>query len=243
MALDRAYILSEIRRTAEGNGGRALGRGRFAAETGIKPSEVERYWATWGDAVAEAGFEPNALQARYDDDWALSRLVPEVRRLGRIPTNAELRVLRGRDPTFPSRGVFARIGPTRAALARRLVEYCRDRPDDADVLAFAEAADQDSGDGDVGTALPRGQDVFGFVYLLRSGRHYKLGRTNSVGRRERELAIQLPDPARRVHEIRTDDPVGIEAYWHRRFADRRKNGEWFELTADDVRAFKRRRFM
>ncbi len=78
---------------------------------------------------------------------------------------------------------------------------------------------------------------------MKSGRFYKVGRSNAVGRRERELAIQLPEEVKVVHPIKTDDPVGIENYWHGRFAERRKNGEWFELTAKDVAAFKRRKFM
>lgn len=85
--------------------------------------------------------------------------------------------------------------------------------------------------------------MVGFVYLLRAGRNFKIGKTNAVGRRERALAVQLSERADTGHVIKTDDPGGIEAYWHRRFADWRKNGEWFELRPEDVRAFKRRKFM
>ena len=66
---------------------------------------------------------------------------------------------------------------------------------------------------------------------------------NMMGRRERELAIQLPQKGAMLHKISTDDPSGIEAYWHRRFESRRGNSEWFNLTAEDVAAFRRRKYM
>jgi hypothetical protein len=83
----------------------------------------------------------------------------------------------------------------------------------------------------------------GFVYLIKSGRHFKIGKANSVEARHRQLKIQLPQVAEVVHRIKTDDPYGIESYWHRRFADKRLNGEWFALSAEDVKAFRRRKFM
>lgn len=246
VVVGKGEILDAIRRTAAANGGQPLGRERFARETGIRQSDwLGKYWARWGDALLEAGFEPNRWQGRYGGD-VLGVLVAEVRRLGRMPTDAELKMRRREDGSFPSLVVFSRWG-SKAELVASLLAYCRERSgcgDVEEVLAglVEESAGRSPSTGEDGADVDPG--AYGFVYLLKSGRYYKIGRSNAAGRRERELALQLPERAVRVHVIETDDPAGIERYWHHRFADRRKNGEWFDLTAADVRAFKlRRKFM
>jgi hypothetical protein len=87
----------------------------------------------------------------------------------------------------------------------------------------------------------------GYVYLalMKVGREkrYKIGKADIVGARTRQIAVSLPEELELIHAISTDDAYGIEGYWHRRFAEKRRGGEWFALTSDDVRAFKRRRFM
>lgn len=244
--MTKDHILDEIRRTAKANGGRAPGHRKFATETGIAWADWHgKYWVRWSDAVKEAGLDPNAFQDGYGEDYLLKRLLDLTRELGHVPVHGELRMKARSDSTFPSDRPFRRMGPKRGwtakmlALAQRDAEYA----DLVELLAqdveqSAKAIAEDS----YGTSETKPQLV-GFVYLLRAGRHFKIGKTNAIERRERELAIQLPERADTVHVIKTDDPSGIEAYWHRRFADRRKNGEWFELRSEDVRAFKRRKFM
>ena len=78
---------------------------------------------------------------------------------------------------------------------------------------------------------------------MKSGRFYKIGCSNNVGRRNYEIGIKLPEELAIVHKINTDDPTGIETYWHNRFRVKRKQGEWFDLSSSDVTAFKRRKFM
>jgi hypothetical protein len=240
-AMDKQHILAEIRRTAKENDGRPLGRERFYRETGIKTSDwLGKYWARWGDAVREAHLEPNQIQSALSESYLLEKLVSLIRELGRFPAYSEVRLKAYNTPGFPSHNTFARLG-SRSVLAARIEAYCKEREGYDDVVTLCCAATENS-------PISRDSPVeitedFGFVYLMKSGRYYKVGRSNATGRREYELAIQLPEKAVSVHVIRTDDPVGIEAYWHKRFDTKRKNGEWFDLDQADVKAFKRRKFM
>lgn len=234
--MDRETIISEIKRTAAENGGKPLGRERFQAETGIRPHHVMKYWARYGDALKEAGLSPNAFQEAFDEAAVLRRVAELARELGRFPTWGDFRVKRTNDSTFPSHGVFARF--PKPELVPKVAAFCAATPGFDDVAAMCVVEPEQT---EPDAKADASND--GFVYLLKSGRHYKIGKTNSVGMRERQLQIQLPEQARTVHSIKTDDPTGIEAYWHRRFEAKRKNGEWFELSAQDVAAFRRRKFM
>jgi len=78
---------------------------------------------------------------------------------------------------------------------------------------------------------------------MRSGRRSKIGHTTSPSRRHREVRLDLPDPTMLVHSIPTDDPFGIESYWHHRFGAKRiRETEFFKLDASVVAAFKRRKY-
>lgn len=239
--MTKEHILSEIRRTAKANGEVPLGVERFFRETGIRQSDwFGKYWSRWGDALREAGYEPNALQAPYGEEFLIENYIGLIRELGRFPSDGEVRLKRRKDPAFPSHNSFRRLG-AKGQLLSRIRDYCRNHPgfDDIEPVLPAPPASESPPSPD---EKPDAHDI-GCVYLLRAGRHYKIGKTNASGRRERELAIQLPEKAQTVHVIRTDDPAGIETYWHRRFEAKREHGEWFELDAPDVNPFRRRKFM
>jgi len=238
-AMDKHYIISEIKRVAAQNGS-PPGKLKFYSETGIAEGDwAGKYWLRWSDALRDAGFAPNKWQQPHDTRFLIESYVRLIRELGHFPLARELMLKRRFDRTFPNTKSFRRLG-AQPELASGVIAYCEAQGDYHDVIEICKpiASRQSSNKQTSGAETP-----FGFVYLLRSGRHYKIGRTNAAGRRERELSIQLPEAAKNVHTIRTDDPAGIEAYWHQRFARKRRGGEWFDLDASDVAAFRRRKFM
>jgi Meiotically up-regulated gene 113 len=171
----------------------------------------------------------------------LEKYVELTRRLGHVPTSGERRLERAtNDPSFPSEGVYARFGSKNELIGKAL-GYCRESSEHADVVPILESGYQPSraADDQLASWIESGA-AYGFVYLLRGHAHeYKIGRTNLVDRRVSELGATSPVEQTLVHEIKTDDPVGVEAYWHARFAEKRMRGEWFRLSAVDVRAFKK----
>ncbi len=236
----RQEILSEIRRTAESNGGRPVGRGRFRELTGISDYAVAQHFATYGEAVREAGLEPNTLQGRLDDRDVLRRLIELTLALGHVPTSNELRRARAADRSIPTTGVFERLG-SKDERAVKALQLCRDLPEYRDLEVILEAyVSQLEARSDTPSDPDTSNVRYGFVYLARGHRgEYKIGRTNLVDRRITEVGVTSPVELTLVHEIKTDDPAGVEAYWHRRFADRRMRGEWFRLSAKEVAAFRR----
>lgn len=234
----RELILTEIRRLAEADGGRAPGKSLFTRQTGIREHQWSGVlWARWSDALAEAGFAANTLQARFETADVLSRIIEACRHYQRLPTVAEFKLYRLSDATFPSKGAIAGHFNSRRDLIRALHRRVAEDESCGDIVAMLPAAE-----GALPDAPRTSTPDDGFVYLIKSGNHHKIGRSSDLERRIKEIRIALPEAAILAHVIRTDDPAGIEAYWHRRFADRRANGEWFALGAPDVAAFKRRKY-
>jgi len=237
--MTREQILAEIRRTAVENGGEPLGYLKFAAVTGIRRHEWRgKHWTKWSDAVREAGLDPNPKNEGLPEDALLESLAALAREVGRFPGQAEILMKRQTVPEFPGATTFRRLGrqPEQAA---KLHAYAL-RRDYADVAGLCMPLLR-SVAPDVGAERAAPSEAPGYVYLFQHGarREFKIGRTNNRLRREGEVRLELPHDVSPIHVIETDDPAGVENYWHRRFDEKRLQGEWFVLTPNDVRAFRR----
>ncbi|HEY3865442.1 MAG TPA: GIY-YIG nuclease family protein [Solirubrobacteraceae bacterium] len=240
--MERAEILDAMRRTADENGGRPLGMARFERATGIGTSDWMRYWPRFGDVQRDAGFAPNQLQGAYKDAYLFEKLIAFTREQRKFPTSKELVTKAHTDTEFPSHTVFPRRFGSKSQMVAKLAAYCADKPEYTDVVKILEplvAVDPSDGashDVDVNNEKPS----YGFVYLVKGHPdEYKIGHTKLVDRRLSELGATASIKHELVYEIKTDDPSGVEAYWHKRLEAKRMRGEWFKLSAADVKAFKR----
>lgn len=238
MTLSKQHILSEIQRVMAMHDGRLSFR-KFCEESGLKEHQIlGMHWARWNDALAEAGVENtnSFFRPRTEDTAVIEAIAQFIGQLGKWPTDNDLLIERRRNDSFPSIKVIRRVRTT-SSLASRIIAYCEHQPH---LSAVAQIAHEVAKTEAIEHSSPREESISGYVYLMKTGRRYKIGHTNSPSRRHREVRLELPDPTTVVHTIATDDPTGVESYWHNRFKEKRiRDSEFFELVAQDVAAFKR----
>ena len=192
-----------------------------------------KHFRSWGDALLEAGYNPNKKQRKLPSEQVLRKYAEAVRYFGRIPTEIDIRMYTRSRPDVPGHSTFRNHFGNKSGLVAALAKWVRENKEFSDLVALLPESKHHEAPVQV---------TEGFVYLLKSGNHYKIGRSDQLERRVKQISVSLPEAVTLEHSIRTDDPAGIEAYWHRRFAEKRAKGEWFRLSPGDVRAFKRRKY-
>jgi hypothetical protein len=82
---------------------------------------------------------------------------------------------------------------------------------------------------------PRSAPKTEHVYLLETEHGYhKIGVARDVERRAREIQSGMPFKVKVVHSFRSANAREAEFALHMRFNAKRRSGEWFELSPDDV---------
>ena len=247
--MDKRHIINEIQRLAEANG-KPLGKIRFLKETGIKETGIKesdwygKFWNKWSDAIEEAGLTPNSLQQPLDGDILLQNIVDLIIEIGKYPVKGDLLMKARADSNFPSHNTFQRFGE-KPELAQAIISYCKNKKgfdEVIDICVPISKLKKRSKPSEKTETLETSKED-GYVYLIQFGAEHKIGTSNNVERRFRQLKTQMPYEGKIIHTIVTGDPMGIESYWHKYFSAKRLKGEWFKLSTDDIKYFKKRTLM
>jgi hypothetical protein len=80
----------------------------------------------------------------------------------------------------------------------------------------------------------------GYVYLIQglNTPYYKIGKTNNLEDRITIFNVKLPMLIEFICVIKAANRHKTESFLHQRFADKRIDGEWFNLGVDDVEYIK-----
>ena len=80
--------------------------------------------------------------------------------------------------------------------------------------------------------------ISGFIYVLKSGRYYKIGRTTNVISRMRSHQTSNPNLKLILSSI-VADSLGEEKKLLSEFKEKNHKGEWFLLKKDDINKIKK----
>ncbi|NQY78738.1 MAG: GIY-YIG nuclease family protein [Candidatus Caenarcaniphilales bacterium] len=244
--LSKEFIISELKRLAEANGGKAPGLQVFRKETGISQHQINSYWVNYSDLVKESGYEPNEFTKAYSDEHIIIKFIELINEFNKYPTESILRFKAKNDTNFPSMSTMQKKFGSKFNTAKKTLEsgladnnslvldVCQEIIDNPK----SKSQEKEGLDSELTEGKSRKP---GLVYLFKHGdrNEYKIGKSLDTVRRGQELRTIMPQDLELIHEIKTDDPFGIEKYWHKRFEKKRLNGAWFNQSSEDIKAFKR----
>ena len=244
--MTKEEIIHFIQQSANENSGVPLGKKLFHDKFPVKISDwYGKIWTKWSDAIQEAGYTPKKFVTQAEPiEILLESISKIIKQKNKFPTFSELRFIHNNDKMIPSTQVIRKRLGNKSQIAKAVSTYCSDKPDYSVVKNICDKIVDEESKKESKSVSPKSndnQETLGCVYLMKSGKYYKIGKANHVGMRNYSIGIKLPEKLEIIHEIATDDPFGIEKYWHNRFSDKRLDGEWFDLTAKEVNAFKRRK--
>jgi len=172
----RDHIIGEIRRLAIETG-KAPGIATFKRVTGISEHEWSgKLWARWADALAEAGYVANERQKRFETEFVFEKIIEACRHYGKIPTHPELLLYKNNDASRPTIKTINRHFGSRAGLIAALAQLTATDKSYADIKAMLPP-----GISYLPQKPPIGKNTTeGFVYLIKSGDHYKIGQTENI---------------------------------------------------------------
>ena len=123
---------------------------------------------------------------------------------------------------------------SRSSKYNRPVGFSSDYPKNKPYLSNRSAYGYES--------LPKLSSPAGYIYIIQDidiSKQYKIGRTNHPRARMNRFGVELPFKTKVIHVLQTDNAILAEKQLHKKYAQFRTNGEWFELSQtqlDEIRA-------
>lgn len=78
----------------------------------------------------------------------------------------------------------------------------------------------------------------GYVYFVQCNNVVKIGMAKDLNNRVKVYGVNSPFKTKLLHYIKTENKKELEAFFHETFSNKRTDGEWFELTKQDIKDIK-----
>lgn len=78
------------------------------------------------------------------------------------------------------------------------------------------------------------KEEVGYIYMIKSEYGFKIGKSKNMKQRNKLYSIKMPFRFEYVFKNKCVDYHNLEVRLHTMFSEKHLNGEWFQLTDDDI---------